>query len=59
MAQNRTLTDLLNADAAAYQFFYGLPPQTQTLLQDRPIRTLEELHRAVDDLAVERRPKAF
>ena len=59
MAENRTLADLLNADAAAYEFFYALPPQTQTLLQGRPIRTLSELRRAVDDLAVDRRPKAF
>lgn len=59
MAQNRTLTDLLNSDAAAYEYFYALSPRMQTQLQSRPIRTLDELHRAVDELAVDRRPKAF
>ena len=28
-----TLTDLLNNDPAAYEYFYALPPEMQTALQ--------------------------
>ena len=30
-----TLTDLLNNDPAAYEYFYGLPPEMQTALQQQ------------------------
>ena len=53
------LTDLLNRNAAAYEFFYSLTPQTQQLLRERHIHTLNELHRAADDITSQRRPKAF
>jgi hypothetical protein len=53
------LTDLLNRNAAAYEFFYSLTPQTQQLLRERHIHTLTELHRAADDITLQRRPKSF
>ena len=37
------LTDLLNNDPQAYTYFYALPPQTQTDLRKRDIRSMEEL----------------
>ena len=30
-----TLTDLLNNDPAAYEYFYGLSPEMQTALQQQ------------------------
>jgi len=53
------LTELLNRDAAAYTYFYSLSPKTQALLQGRDIRTLDELHRAAEELRVRRRPDVF
>ncbi len=53
------LTDLLNRNAAAYEFFYSLSPQMQELLRHRDIHTLNELHRAADDIQIQQRPSAF
>ena len=53
------LTALLNRNAAAYTFFYSLSPQTQQLLRERDIHTLNELHRAADDIDMQQRPQAF
>ena len=39
-----TLTDLLNNDPAAYEYFYGLSPEMQTALQQQGgIRSLSQL----------------
>ena len=54
-----SLTDLLNRNAAAYEFFYSLSPQLQQLLRHRDIHTLNELHRAADDIMLRQRPQAF
>ena len=54
-----SLTDLLNRNAAAYEFFYSLSPQLQQLLRHRDIHTLDELHRAADDIMLRQRPQAF
>lgn len=53
------LTDLLNNDPQAYTYFYGLPPQTQTDLRKRDIRSMEELKTATADLAYTNRPDVF
>ncbi len=53
------LTDLLNRDSAAYEFFYALSPQTQELLHERGARSLEELQQAVADIDTHLRPSAF
>ena len=42
------LTDLLNNDPQAYTYFYALPPQTQTDLRKRDIRSMEELKTAME-----------
>ena len=59
MQYSKDLTDLLNSDPAAYEFFYALPPETQTLLQARDIRCMKELEQAAADVGMDRRPKAF
>lgn len=53
------LTDLLNQNAAAYELFYALTPQTQELLQERDISSLDQLRQAVADLEAHDRPAAF
>ena len=53
------LTDLLNQNAAAYELFYALPSQTQELLQERDISSLDQLRQAVADLEAHDRPAAF
>ena len=53
------LTDLLNNDPQAYTYFYALPPQTQTDLRKRDIRSIEELKTATADLAYTNRPEVF
>ncbi|MBQ3534464.1 MAG: hypothetical protein IJA56_04835 [Clostridia bacterium] len=53
------LTDLLNRNAAAYEFFYSLSPALQQQLRSCDIHTLPELHRAADNLTITRRPPAF
>ena len=58
--QYETLTDLLNNEAAAYDYFYALPPETQTRLrQCRDIRGLRELKEAVAAIETNTRPAAF
>ena len=68
-----TLTDLLNNDPAAYEYFYGLSPEMQTALQQQGgIRSLsqlrqqeerlaetEQLRQAAADEQLQRRPGAF
>ena len=58
METNR-LTDLLNADPAAYNYFYSLSPRVQEQLRAKDIATLHELREAVTDLELDRRPAAF
>ena len=55
----RNLTDLLNSDPAAYEYFYSLSPQVQTLLQSRDIHTYSQLKDAVASIAYNKRPGAF
>ena len=58
--QYETLTDLLNNEAAAYEYFYGLSPDMQTRLQQkRNIRDLRQLKEAAVDEQIQRRPGAF
>ena len=55
-----TLTDLLNNDPAAYEYFYALPPEMQTALQQHGgIRSLSQLRQAAADEQLQRRPGAF
>lgn len=56
-----TLTDLLNNDPAAYEYFYGLSPEMQTaaLQQQGGIRSLSQLRQAAADEQLQRRPGAF
>lgn len=45
-----TLTDLLNNDPAAYEYFYALSPEMQTALQQHGgIRSLSQLRQAAAD----------
>ena len=53
------LTDLLNADPAAYQYFYSLSPRMQEQLRARDITTLAQLREEVTSLDMDRRPPAF
>lgn len=55
----RNLTDLLNNDPTAYEYFYALSPQVQELLQSRDIHTFSQLQDAVSSLSADRRPQAF
>ena len=55
----RNLTDLLNSDPAAYEYFYSLSAQVQELLQSRDIHSFSQLKDAVSSIAVERRPQTF
>ncbi len=58
--QYETLTDLLNNEAAAYDYFYALAPQMQTQLQQRGgIRDLRQLRAAAAELAAQDRPAAL
>ena len=58
--QYETLTDLLNNEAAAYDYFYALSPEKQTQLQQRrDIRDLRQLKQAAADMAAHDRPAAF
>lgn len=58
--QYETLTDLLNNEAAAYDYFYALSPEMQTRLQQRrDIRDLRQLKQAVADIQTNSRPAAF
>lgn len=58
--QYETLTDLLNNEAAAYDYFYALSPYMQTQLQQRrDIRDLRQLKQAAADIQTNSRPAAF
>lgn len=58
--QYETLTDLLNNEAAAYDYFYALSPEMQTRLQQRrDIRDLHQLKQAAADIQTNSRPAAF
>lgn len=58
--QYETLTDLLNNEAAAYDYFYALSPDMQTRLQQRrDIRDLHQLKQAAADIQTNSRPAAF
>ena len=59
MWQNTDLSDLLNGDAAAYEYFYALPLQTQEQLWGLGIRTMVDLQREAENLVGEDRPQAF
>lgn len=58
--QYETLTDLLNNEAAAYDYFYALSPEMQTRIQQRrDIRDLRQLKQAAADIQTNSRPAAF
>ena len=58
--QYEMLTDLLNNEAAAYDYFYALSPEMQTQLQQRrDIRDLRQLKQAAADIQTNSRPAAF
>ena len=58
--QYETLTDLLNNEAAAYDYFYALSPEMQTRLQQRrDIRDLRQLKQAAADIQKNSRPAVF
>lgn len=58
--QYETLTDLLNNEAAAYDYFYALSPEMQTRLQQHGrIRDLRQLRQAAADIEAHDRPAAF
>ena len=58
--QYETLTDLLNNEAAAYDYFYALSAEMQTRLQQRrDIRDLRQLKQAAADIQTNSRPAAF
>lgn len=60
MMQYETLTDLLNNEAAAYDYFYALTPEMQTRLrQRRDIRDMQQLREAVSAIETDTRPAAF
>lgn len=55
-----TLTDLLNNDSAAYEYFYALPAEMQTALrQQGSVHSLAQLKEAAADQQLHRRPQAF
>ncbi|MBQ7485647.1 MAG: hypothetical protein IJT78_03360 [Oscillospiraceae bacterium] len=53
------LTDLLNHDSAAYAYFYSLSPKTQEQLQRQRLTSIDQLRRAVKDMAFDERPQVF
>lgn len=58
--QYETLTDLLNNESAAYDYFYALSPEMQTKLQQRGrIRDIQQLKAAAADIEAHDRPAAF
>lgn len=55
-----TLTDLLNNDPAAYEYFYALPAEMQTALrQQGSVHSLPQLKEAAAEEQIQRRPGAF
>ena len=59
MKFSNNLTDLLNCDPEAYEFFYALPPETQTALWQKDIRCMPELKDAAAEVGLSKRPRAF
>ena len=58
--QYETLTDLLNNEAGAYNYFYSLSPEMQTSLWQRSdIRSLTQLRQAAADEQISHRPDVF
>ena len=55
----KNLTDLLNSDPMAHEYFYSLSPQVQELLQSRDIHTFSQLKDAVSSISYDKRPGAF
>lgn len=53
------LTDLINSDPAAYDYYFSLAPKTQELLQRRDIRSLHQLRQEVEDIRTHQRPAVF
>jgi hypothetical protein len=44
------LTDLLDQDLTAYEYFQGLSPEVRRALQEKEISTFDELQSAANDL---------
>lgn len=44
------LTDLLDQDLTAYEYFQGLSPDMRRVLSEREIATFDELQTAANDL---------
>ena len=44
------LTDLLDQDLTAYEYFQGLSPEVRRALAEREIATFDELQTAANDL---------
>ena len=59
MSKSENLTDLLNSDPKAYELFYALPPEVQTTLRARDIRSYRELRSAAAAVSLDQRPPAF
>lgn len=55
----KNLTDLLNSDPTAYEYFYSLSPQVQELLQSRDIHSYSQLKDTVASISYEKRPGVF
>jgi len=54
------LTDLLNRDPAAYDYFYALSPSIQTALQERDsIGSFTALREAAAAVSLDEQPRAF
>ena len=54
-----SLTDLLNQDGRAYEYFYSLSPEIQTALQAQPVHTFAQLRDAAATVSLDMGPKAF
>ena len=59
MKYSKDLTDLLNSNAEAYEFFYSLSPETQNQLRSQDIRCMKELEAATAEIGLDKRPKIF
>ncbi|MEA5142835.1 MAG: hypothetical protein VB023_04560 [Oscillibacter sp.] len=54
------LTDLLNRDPSAYEYFYSLSPSIQTTLQEQgSIGSFSALREAAATVSLDEQPKAF
>ncbi len=55
-----TLTDLLNNEAGAYNYFYSLSPQMQAALWEQgDICSMTQLRQAAADAQLRERPEVF